>query len=165
MRSPARASRRTTRRRPRLLTAPPRTRASNARPRAGEFGSAYDHRMPRFHHVNLGIYEDGLDAQAEFLVGVIGLRRIDPGPELAGLANWFEADDGTQVHLSKDPEHTPAARAHVAMEFGGELGDVERRLQEGGYSSAQLEFDGRRIVICCDPAGNRWELRGDPLPA
>ena len=121
--------------------------------------------MPRFHHVNLGIYEDGLDAQAEFLVGVIGLHRVDPGPELAGVANWFEADDGTQVHLSKDPEHRPAARAHVAMEFGGELGDVERRLQAAGYSSDQLEFDGRRIVICCDPAGNRWELRGDPLPA
>ena len=117
--------------------------------------------MVRFHHVNLGIYDDGLDAQAEFLTEVIGLHRVDPGPGLAGVANWFEADDGTQVHLSRDPDHRPAARAHVAMEFGDALAAVEQRLTAASVSAEVLEFDGRRIVICCDPAGNRWELRGE----
>src|SRR5687768_15141745 len=118
--------------------------------------------MVRFHHVNLGIFEDGLDAQATFLEEMLGLRRIDPGPALAGRANWFEADDGTQVHLSKDPDHRPAARAHVAMEFGDALSGVEQRLIDGGYDTEVTEFDGRRIVLCRDPAGNRWELRGEP---
>ena len=117
--------------------------------------------MVRLHHVNLGIYEDGLDAQKDFLVGILGMRPVDPGPDLVGRANWFEDDTGTQVHLSKDPDHRPAARAHVAVELGTDLPDVERRLGAAGVSSEVLEFDGRRIVICCDPAGNRWELRGE----
>ena len=117
--------------------------------------------MVRLHHVNLGIYEDGLDAQEGFLVGILGMHRIDPGPDLQGRANWFEDDGGTQVHLSKDPEHRPAARAHVAVEVGDALPDVEQRLEAAGVDAEVLEFDGRRIVICCDPAGNRWELRGE----
>jgi catechol 2,3-dioxygenase-like lactoylglutathione lyase family enzyme len=121
--------------------------------------------MARFHHVNLGIFEDGLDAQAHFLVDLLGLHRVDPGPALVGRANWFETDDGAQVHLSMDPEHRPAARAHVAMEFGDDLGSVQQRLVEGDVDTEVMEFDGRKIVLCCDPAGNRWELRGDPQPA
>ena len=67
--------------------------------------------MVRLHHVNLGIYEDGLDAQKDFLVGILGMRVVDPGPDLVGRANWFEDDTGTQVHLSKDPDHRPAKPA------------------------------------------------------
>jgi catechol 2,3-dioxygenase-like lactoylglutathione lyase family enzyme len=119
--------------------------------------------MVRLHHVNLGIYEDGVDAQATFLVDVLGLRRVDAGPELAGRANWFEDDSGTQVHLSRDPDHRPAGRAHVAVELGGDLPVVEKRLDAAGIDSEVTEFDGRRIVVCCDPAGNRWELRGELL--
>jgi catechol 2,3-dioxygenase-like lactoylglutathione lyase family enzyme len=119
--------------------------------------------MVRLHHVNLGIYEDGLDAQAEFLVDVLGMHRVDPGPDLQGRANWFEDDGGTQVHLSRDPDHRPAARAHVAVEIGDELPVIEKRLQAAGYDTDAMEFDGRRIVVCCDPAGNKWELRGESL--
>src|SRR5207253_5253198 len=98
--------------------------------------------MVRLHHVNLGIYEDGLDAQRDFLVGVLSMRVVDSGPSLVGRANWFEDDTGTQVHLSKDPDHRPAARAHVAVELGSELSDVERRFEAAGVSSEVLEFDG-----------------------
>jgi hypothetical protein len=49
---------------------------------------------------------------------------------------WFEADDGTQVHLSVDPDHRPAARAHTAIELMGRSADVERRLGEAG-----IEFE------------------------
>jgi catechol 2,3-dioxygenase-like lactoylglutathione lyase family enzyme len=122
--------------------------------------------MVTFHHVNLGVPVDGLEAEAGFLTGVLGYRRMQMNPELQRMgANWFEADDGSQVHLSVDPDHRPAARAHVAVTFGPHLTDVETRLTE-----STIEFDASeragfpRVVICLDPAGNRWELRGDTKP-
>jgi catechol 2,3-dioxygenase-like lactoylglutathione lyase family enzyme len=116
--------------------------------------------MARFHHVNLGIPVGGTDAEAEFLVGILGYTRLEPPAELASLAKWFAAADGTQVHLSEDPEHRPAARAHVAIEVGDELAGLERAFDEAGYQYKQFDSQGLRILFCEDPAGNRWELRG-----
>jgi catechol 2,3-dioxygenase-like lactoylglutathione lyase family enzyme len=117
----------------------------------------------RFHHVNLGVPPDKLESEATFLVDVLGYRPVKPDVRLAGLgARWYESEEGAQVHLSGDPDHRPAARAHVAIEFGPELADVEERLQK-----AAVEFDASeragfpRVVTCRDPAGNLWELRGD----
>ena len=119
--------------------------------------------MVAFHHVNLGVPVDGLEAQAGFLLNVLGYRRVEVDEQLQKMgANWFEADDGSQVHLSVDPDHRPAARAHVALAFGPALGDVERRLQERA-----IEFDSShrpgfpQVLFCQDPSGNRWELRGE----
>ncbi len=100
-------------------------------------------RMTRLHHVNLGVPPGGADDEAEFLIDVLGYRKVEASAAAQGFgARWYETDDGTQVHLSPDPDHRPAARAHTAIEFG-----------DG-------EFDGNRILFCQDPAGNRWELRG-----
>jgi catechol 2,3-dioxygenase-like lactoylglutathione lyase family enzyme len=118
--------------------------------------------MPRFHHVNLGVPPDGLQSEATFLVEILGYTPVEIDERLKQMgAWWFEAEDGSQVHLSADPEHQPAARAHVAVEYGGDLGAVEGRLRD-----AAVEFDAGeragfpRVVMCRDPAGNRWELRG-----
>jgi catechol 2,3-dioxygenase-like lactoylglutathione lyase family enzyme len=118
--------------------------------------------MLTFHHVNLGVPVDGLEEEATFLTDVLGYRRVTVSAELQQMGvNWFEADDGSQIHLSADPDHRPAARAHVAVGFGSALGDVEHRLQE-----ADVKFDSAhrsgfpRVLFCQDPAGNRWELRG-----
>jgi hypothetical protein len=120
--------------------------------------------MPRFHHSNLGIPLDGLPAQAAFLVDILGYRRIDAGRFAAMGANWFEADDGTQIHLSLDPDHRPAAMAHLAVDFGDDLGAVEGRLRDAGCEVSSTDAgDGLQIVNCLDPAGNRWELRGRSL--
>ena len=73
---------------------------------------------------------------------------------------WYETDDGTQVHLSPDPDHRPAARAHTALEIGDQLELVATRLRDAGVQFGDNEFDGRRVLFCQDPAGNRWELRG-----
>ena len=40
-----------------------------------------------------------------------------------------EGDHGTQVHLSVDPDHRPAARAHTAIELSDQTTEVERRLR------------------------------------
>ena len=118
--------------------------------------------MPVFHHVNLGVQPGDIDGEVEFLVEVLGYRPVPLDPRLEGLgARWFEADDGSQVHLSEDPDHRPAARAHVAVTYGPQLGDVEARLKEAGVPFDRGERSGfPPVVICQDPAGNRWELRG-----
>jgi catechol 2,3-dioxygenase-like lactoylglutathione lyase family enzyme len=116
--------------------------------------------MTRLHHVNLGVPTGGADAEAVFLIDVLGYHQVEP-PEMAkGFgARWYETDDGTQVHLSEDPDHQPAARAHTAIEFGDQLETVAERLRGAGIEFGENEFDGRRILFCLDPAGNRWELR------
>ena len=40
------------------------------------------------------------------------------------------------------------------------LAAVEVRLRDAGIEFGDNEFDGRRVLFCQDPAGNRWELRG-----
>jgi len=34
--------------------------------------------MTRLHHVNLGVPPDGADAEADFLIGVLGYRKVEP---------------------------------------------------------------------------------------
>lgn len=116
--------------------------------------------MVKTHHVNLGVLPDGLDAEAAFLVDVLKYKAVKPPEEVASRANWFESEDGVQIHLSLDPKHRPAAAAHVAIEVGDGLAAIEQYLNENGVkygSSDNAEF---RVVLCRDPAGNRWELRG-----
>ncbi|MBV9661768.1 MAG: hypothetical protein JO337_11480 [Acidimicrobiales bacterium] len=119
--------------------------------------------MVTFHHVNLGVPVDGLDAEAWFLTDVIGYRRVVLDEQLLEMgASWFEADDGSQVHLSADPDHRPAGRAHVAVALGPALAEIERRLQDNDIEFDSLARPGfPPILLCRDPAGNRWELRGE----
>ncbi len=116
--------------------------------------------MLRLHHVNLGVPVGGVDAEAVFLVDLLGYRRVDPPKAVASVANWFEGEDGRQIHLSEDPDHRPAARAHVALELGDELVALERGFDRAGYDYKCADGGDGRIVFCRDPAGNRWELRG-----
>ena len=117
--------------------------------------------MVAFHHVNLGVPPDRIDDQASFLIDVLGYERMPTPEELAGRnVNWFRASDGSEVHLSADPDHRPAARAHVAVVLGDELDGVVERLQGRGVDAEVLDgILGIRVAICLDPAGNRWELR------
>ncbi len=115
--------------------------------------------MVVLHHVNLGVPVGRAEAEASFLVDLLGYRRI-VAPDMRGIhPMWFEGDDGTQIHLSEDPDHRPASRAHVAVEIGDDLTELERRLEVSGYEVRTFEVDGRHTAFCQDPAGNRWELR------
>jgi catechol 2,3-dioxygenase-like lactoylglutathione lyase family enzyme len=110
------------------------------------------------HHVNLGIPEDGLEAEADWLVNVLGYRHLDAGPD-SPTANWFEGEDGRQIHLSIDPEHRAPKRAHVAVVFD-DLSDVQHQLAQRGVDFQMGPArNGLEVLNCADPAGNRWELR------
>jgi catechol 2,3-dioxygenase-like lactoylglutathione lyase family enzyme len=117
--------------------------------------------VPRHHHVNVGVPPGGLEAQSVFLVDILGYSSLDPPEELRDRAHWFQADDGSQVHLSEDPDHRPAGRAHIAIDCGTDLPMITDRLNNSGLQ--YRTFDGPTgtvTVFCQDPAGNRWELRG-----
>lgn len=118
--------------------------------------------MPTFEHVNLGIPVDGADAETSFLIDILGYRHVDPPAEIKARFHpiWFEGDDGCQIHLSADPEHRPAARAHVAVWLGEDLSVVEEKLTRAGHEWTAGQNAARRVVFTTDPAGNRWELVG-----
>ena len=118
--------------------------------------------MPNFHHANLFVTPDKLEAQAEFLTEVLGYKRMEVDERMRGLgANWFQASDGTEVHLGTNP--------HSAIDYGADLAEVEQRLASAGVAFKAVEGitapDGTelRLLICKDPGGNQWELRGRAL--
>lgn len=112
--------------------------------------------MPRFHHANLGV-PPGLEvSEGTFLVDVLRYRQMNVPADLERVARWFEADDGSQIHLSIDAEHRAAAMAHTAIEVDDA---IETRLDAAGITYTAGEHGGLRVVFCDDPAGNRWELR------
>ena len=122
--------------------------------------------MPRIDHINLSVPETvgsaaGTDAEATWLA-TLGYVRADPGPEASelGTLNWFEADDGTQVHLTVDANHSPSAAAHTAIRLDAALDDTIERLEAAGHRCSTIAFDGDRHVFATDPAGNLWELIG-----
>ncbi len=115
--------------------------------------------MPNFHHVNLHVTPDQLEAQAAFLTEVLGYRKMAVDDRMRGLgANWFQASDGTEVHLSTTP--------HAAIDYGADLAEVEQRLASAGVAFKAVDGlkapDGSdlRILICKDPGDNQWEPRG-----
>jgi catechol 2,3-dioxygenase-like lactoylglutathione lyase family enzyme len=121
----------------------------------------------RLHHVNLGVPLGGVEAEEMFLLEILGYRRVPTPPELtntfARQARWFESEDGKQIHLSEDPDHRPAARAHVAVEVESDLPILVARLDQAGLEHSAFDSGDLHVVFCQDPAGNRWELRGtDP---
>jgi catechol 2,3-dioxygenase-like lactoylglutathione lyase family enzyme len=116
--------------------------------------------VPTLDHVNVCVRDP--TAEREWLVGMLGYRPATPGPEASqlGTLHWFDADDGTQVHLTVDPNHEASASAHTAIRIGDRLDAVVARLEQAGHHCNTIAFDGDRHVFTTDPAGNLWELIG-----
>lgn len=115
--------------------------------------------MLRLHHVNIGIPEDGLEEETVFLTEVLGLRAAKRGPDTPPAANWFDADNGVQVHVSKDPNHRAPERAHVAFDIGDGVPELEKRLTAHSIEYQSFEDTLGKRLFFADPAGNRWEMR------
>jgi catechol 2,3-dioxygenase-like lactoylglutathione lyase family enzyme len=120
--------------------------------------------MPTLHHVNLSVPElvddvPGTEAETAWLE-LLGYRPIEPGPEIASMTSvwWFEADDGTQVHLTPDAAHAPSPKAHTAIRLDDALDATVARIEAAGQACLTVTFDGDRHVFANDPAGNVWEL-------
>jgi catechol 2,3-dioxygenase-like lactoylglutathione lyase family enzyme len=115
--------------------------------------------VARFHHVNLGVPLDGIDAETEWLVDVLGMARVPPPQGLEGRELWwFESDGGWQVHLSRDEEHRPARMAHVAVEVDDVEG-IRTRIEARSEKYSMGGLAGLTVLNCKDPSGNRWEIR------
>lgn len=119
------------------------------------------------HHVNLSVPEDGARTEGDWLVEMLGYREVAGGPEITALVEkmdrrlwWFEADDGSQVHLSPNPEHAIVPAAHTAIRLDDDLDPCLTRLEAGGFDTRTIAFDGERHAFVTDPAGNLWELVG-----
>jgi catechol 2,3-dioxygenase-like lactoylglutathione lyase family enzyme len=118
------------------------------------------------HHVNISVPTDGAAAEGKWLVEMLGYRQVESGPELAELVAergseiwWFEADDGSQVHLSRNAEHTVVAVTHTAVRLGDEYeGSVARLTDAGADIRTIAAIDGEPRAFVHDPAGNLWEL-------
>ena len=108
--------------------------------------------MLRLHHVNLSIPVDGADAEAAFLVDFLNYERMELTPGTPPQAKWFAGDDGTQIHLSEDPDHHPSSRAHVAVDLGDSLNDLRSKFDKSDYE--YKTFDG--------PAGRHCSARTRP---
>jgi catechol 2,3-dioxygenase-like lactoylglutathione lyase family enzyme len=124
--------------------------------------------MPRsVHHVNLSVPEDGAQTEADWLVEMLGYREVSGGSEITEIVEkmdrrlwWFEADDGSQVHLSPNPEHAIVPRVHTAIRLDGDLDPALGRLGAAGFEHRVTAFDGERHAFVTDPSGNVWELVG-----
>ena len=111
--------------------------------------------MVRIHHVNLVVPSERLEAQRGFLTDVLSFKPVEPPAEIARRANWFDDDDGVQIHLTVVDDQTPLDPGHVAVVLGDRHAEVLQRAKDAGH-----RVDGTGPVVnCWDPAGNRWELR------
>jgi catechol 2,3-dioxygenase-like lactoylglutathione lyase family enzyme len=124
--------------------------------------------MPRsVHHVNLSVPEDGAQTQADWLVSMLGYQEVTGGPEITEIVEkmgrrvwWFEADDGSQVHLSPNPAHAIVPSVHTAIRLDADLDPTLERLDAAGFETRTTAFDGERHAFVTDPSGNLWELVG-----
>jgi catechol 2,3-dioxygenase-like lactoylglutathione lyase family enzyme len=130
----------------------------------------------RMHHVNLGVPTGGVPAEVEFLTNIVGLTEATEkkARATAMLARnnppivvppetvlWYEDGEGFEVHLTEDPNHHPAEKAHVAFVVGEGLQDIEAELGSRGVATTELlNVPELRVLATTDPAGNVWEFRG-----
>lgn len=113
----------------------------------------------RLHHVNIAVHPDLLDAEVRFLVDGLGLSRLDPGPELAERARWYEFPDGSQVHLSRTTDPIRTRPGHIALEVGDALDEIDQRLLAVGLAPERQQGREPAVSLVSDPAGHLWELR------
>lgn len=68
---------------------------------------------------------------------------------------WYKDEGGFEIHLTGDPDHRPAEKAHVAVYVGEALQDIEAKLTSRGVDMVDLlPVPELRVIATTDPAGN-----------
>jgi catechol 2,3-dioxygenase-like lactoylglutathione lyase family enzyme len=113
-------------------------------------------------HVSIETRSEDVEECVRFY-GLIGFRRVDPPPSLAGRAAWVERD-GTQVHLmlAEDPVVPP--NGHLAVVVADYEAALAALRDAGFEPDARDEHWGAARSFVRDPAGHRVELMAAPPP-
>jgi catechol 2,3-dioxygenase-like lactoylglutathione lyase family enzyme len=115
-----------------------------------------------FNHVNLAVGNGRFEEEEDFLVNVIGLRKLERPPNLDGPLRQYAFPTGGEIHLADDEGFVPSTKCHVAIDVGDDLPAIVTRLEAAGIEVKVLTTDGRRFAV--DPAGWLWELRPAASP-
>lgn len=113
-------------------------------------------------HVSIETTPADAEACARFYE-LIGFRRVEPPPTLAGRAVWVERG-GTQIHLllADDPVVPPKGHHAIVVEdYGAALAALRA---EGFEPEARDEHWGAPRSFVSDPAGHVVELMAAPPP-
>jgi catechol 2,3-dioxygenase-like lactoylglutathione lyase family enzyme len=110
------------------------------------------------HHVQLAMPPGGEDDARRFYERTLGLAEIPKPATLAGRGGaWFQAG-GVQLHLGREEEFRPAAKAHPAIHVTG-LDDLAARCVAAGFAvTHDPDLPGFRRFYVSDPFGNRLEF-------
>ena len=117
--------------------------------------------MTRIHHASVNT-KGTLDAAHSFYTETLGLREASR-PDIGVGGHWFEAGDGSQVHLiDADPLGSgidPVGHHYcLAVE---DLGAAVAELEAAGIECMKIGDGADGQVFVNDPAGNTIELQQD----
>ena len=109
-------------------------------------------------HLQIAIPVGSESRARAFYSGILGFTEIAKPPQMAERKSiWFVAG-AANLHLSIEPDFTPAKRAHPAFVVEG-LDNILAACDRAGISSKpDTSFNSFRRVHVFDPFGNRLEL-------
>lgn len=107
-------------------------------------------------HVTLEVAPADIERSVEFW-GLLGFRRVEPPPALAGTFVWLERE-GTQIHLERNGSPVVPPRGHVAV-VAPKFEQTAARLTEHGFEVTRgREHWGAARAKALAPGGHRVEL-------
>jgi catechol 2,3-dioxygenase-like lactoylglutathione lyase family enzyme len=113
-----------------------------------------------FHHVQVGCPEESEDALRVFY-GALGFVEVPKPPVLAARGGfWMRAPSGVELHVGREPDHRPSAKAHPAL-LVDDLAAVTEVLRATGAVIDEDDGELRPTYVRAqtrDPSGNRLEL-------
>ena len=109
-------------------------------------------------HVQLSMPPGGEAEARGFYVGILGLREIPKPPQLAGRGGCWFVGTNAAVHLAREDDFRPHAKAHPALVIR-DLAAARQVLADAGIAIEE-DDSGLPVSRCYvrDPFGNRIEL-------
>ena len=112
----------------------------------------------RIHHVQLLCPPGSESVARDFYGGVLGLDELPKPPALAVRGGCWFRGGGIELHISTDPEFTPARKAHPGLLWPNLDSLADRLLAAIRPVRWDGDFPGMRRFYTDDPFGNRLEF-------